>query len=284
MMRETMETKPVRGPSGLRVTGFAWILAAAMILPAVFASPAGAAECAPDGMSVRAVNPDPVTGALPPFYGGVQDDSLMPTPSELSALQQDAEALRYQQMQSLFDETTLATMDELTAEFLPFIVGDILYGGTAPVESGGDDTLAVAKETAKRAGVDDGELSAALLKTVLELAQGATPTLRTLIYLKEQSKHKDAWYFSISVRALDKCGANLGEAHNYLPIKDRQYSDDSGMYPLDLPLKQVTAEVSSINILVVSLNPYWCHSGWFSGKNYGCGESPTTGNVTVKYV
>lgn len=244
-----------------------WSLTKATLMTMALASPIAFAAT-----STGACPPDlvPLSGPLPNVVA-----------SELDAL----EARRYEVMSSLLDDGTMNLMDELTAEPPFFPIGDALYGDgidnpldDPPMSSSGVEAIEVAREIAKQS------VGAEITKDVLELTQGATPTLRTLIYLREHSIHRDRWFFSITVEALDGCGASLGSSSEFLPIPDKRGSDESGMYPLDLPLKEITLEIDSIETLEISLYVYWCKSGWFSGHNYGCSDAPKDGSIKVVFV
>jgi hypothetical protein len=275
-----MTARKTEGTTVTRTTKRAipWLLTAALMVPMILAAPNVAAGCTPDAMRVRAGGLDPVN----------QQSGKGLTPGEMSALLDETEEDRYHTMQNLHDEPTLEQLDGMTSEVLPFLVGDFLYGGglthVPASQSSSGDVVAIVEETAKKSGVDDGELSAALLKTVLEITQADLPTLRTLIYLQEKSSHKDRWDFSLTVRLMDKCGNTIDQGHTFKSIPDKWGKDESGLYYLDFPLKDITVDLQGVELLNVTAEPYWCHSGWYSGKNYGCGRAPTSGSIQIKYV
>lgn len=117
--------------------------------------------------------------------------------------------------------------------------------------------------------VDDVEPALTLLKPVLHLAEGSTPTLRTRIHITEKSYHQDRWFFEVSVKAF--CGeTQLGAARQELPVKDHYARSDTGPYKLDVPIKDLAVNVGEIEVLAVRLYASWCEIGWVTKKTYQC--------------
>lgn len=180
-------------------------------------------------------------------------------------------------MSAALDDSTLTSLDSLAAEPLGFPVGELLYDNNLMPVDGEEtaDPITVGKEVAKDTVYSE------ILRETIVLAQGSTPTLRTLVYLREVSHHRDRWDFAVTVEVADACGsATFGSEP--MVVKDEWGTDQSQMAVLDVPLTKITADAGEITVIEVKLYAYWCKSGWISGKNYGCLKGDAIGNIEVE--
>lgn len=187
---------------------------------------------------------------------------------------------KYESLRKIHTEAELDSLDAAMAGFDRLddaVVTPVLTAIGILTSTNAIDDLNVGEEISKSAETAD------VLKDVVQIAQGAAPTLHTYVSMHERSNHEDYWTFFAKVYTFGGC-LSLGDTYANKALKDNYAKTDHWDGYLELPLENAAEDVSQISHVEVKLHVKVCHYGWYSGKLKGCSSGLDSGEIQVEWL